>query len=80
MNERTIQRQKLEIRAELFALCTTTREADKKRAEAIIRKMNAQERQAVRAGIQQLSYLMDDVFLSECREKRYRAREEAENQ
>ncbi|HKC88679.1 MAG TPA: hypothetical protein VKG02_22035, partial [Blastocatellia bacterium] len=62
MNERTSQRQKLELRAGLFALCMTTNEADLKRAGAIIRKMNAQERQAVRAGLQQLSYLMDDIF------------------
>jgi len=48
----------------------TTNEADLKRAGAIIRKMNAQERQAVRAGLQQLSYLMDDIFLDECRQKR----------
>ena len=69
MNELTTQRQKLELRAELFALCTTTNEADLKRA-AIICKLNAQERQAVRAGLQQLSYLMDDIFLDEYRQKR----------
>jgi hypothetical protein len=70
MIERPTQRQKLELRAELFALCMTTNKADLKRAGAIIRKLSAQERQAVRAGLQQLSYLMDDIFLDECRQKR----------
>jgi len=70
MNERTTQREKLEIRGELFALCSEGREADLKRAAGIIRKMSAEERQNVRAGIQRLDYLLDDVSLNEMRDKR----------
>jgi hypothetical protein len=56
-------------------LCSTPGVNDKKRARAIIRNLTAEERMAVRAGIEALSYLLDDVFLEEQREKRSRARE-----
>jgi hypothetical protein len=70
MNEQRTKRQKLEIRGELFALCSEGREADLNRAAGIIRKMSAEERRDVRAGIQRLDYLMDDICLNEMRDKR----------
>jgi hypothetical protein len=70
MNERTTQRQKLEIRGELFALCSEGGDANLKRAADIIRKMSAEERRNARAGIQCLDYLLDDIHLDEMRDKR----------
>jgi len=68
------EREKLEIRGELFALCSEGGDASLKRAAAIIRRLSAEERRDVRAGIQQLDNLMDDVFLEQQREKRIASR------
>jgi hypothetical protein len=70
INERKIRRQKLEIRGELFALCSEGGEADMNRAAGIIRKMSPEERRNVRAGIQQLDHLLDDISLNEMRDRR----------
>jgi hypothetical protein len=70
MNQRTTHREKLQIRGELFALCSAGGDANLKRAASIIRKMSPEERRDVRAGIQTLSELIDDVWLGELREKR----------
>jgi hypothetical protein len=70
------EKQKLEIRGELFALCSAGVDASLKRAAGIICKLSAEERLNVRAGIERLSYLMDDVFLDECRQKRIEARKQ----
>ena len=68
------EREKLGIRGELFALCSEGGDASLKRAAAIIRKLSAEERRDVRAGLQQLDYLLDDIFLEQQREKRIASR------
>ena len=68
------EREKLEIRGELFALCSAGGDSNLRRAAAIIRKLSAEERRDVRAGLQQLDYLLDDVFLEQQREKRIASR------
>jgi hypothetical protein len=68
------EREKLEIRGELFALCSAGGDANLKRAAAIICRLSAEERRDVRAGVQQLDYLMDDIILEQQREKRTASR------
>ena len=63
------EREKLEIRGELFALCIAGGDSNLQRAAAIIRRPSAEERRDVRAGIHQLDNLMDDVFLEQQRDK-----------
>ena len=46
------EKQKLEIRGELFALCSAGVDASLKRAAGIICKLSAEERLNVRAGIE----------------------------
>jgi hypothetical protein len=59
---------------ELFALCSAGGDADLRRAAGIIRKMSSEERRDVRAGIQTLSEMIDDIVLEELRQKRIDSR------
>lgn len=74
MNQRTTRREKLQIRGELFALCSVGGDADLRRAADIIRKMSLEERRDVRAGIQTLSEMINDITLEELRQKRIASR------
>ena len=69
-------RQKLELYAELFALCVHSSDGDKKRAEAIIRKFTYEDRRDVLAGVQTLCGMMDDLFLAGRREERIEKRKQ----
>jgi len=75
MNQRMTHREKLQIRGELFALCSAGGDANLKRAAGIIRKLSPEERRDVRAGIQTLSEMIDDITLEELRQKRIASRE-----
>lgn len=59
-----------DVMIEIFALMLAGGERDKLRAAELIHKLSPQERRDLRAGLQTLDYLLDDVFLSEQREKR----------
>jgi hypothetical protein len=75
MNQRITQREKLRIRGELFALCSAGGEASLKRAAGIIRGLSPEECRDVRAGIQTLSEMIDDITLEELRRKRIASRQ-----
>jgi hypothetical protein len=58
------------VQTEIFTRILVGGESNKLRAIELIRKLDAVGRRDLRAGIQTLDYLMDDVFLAERREKR----------
>jgi len=55
---------------EVFALILDGGESNLAEASDLIRKLGPEDRRDLRAGLQQLDYLLDDVFLSEQRAKR----------
>lgn len=58
------------IQTEIFALALAGGEANKLTAAELIRSLTSEARRDLRAAIQELDALMDDVFLQEMREKR----------
>jgi hypothetical protein len=60
----------IELNTDLLLLAAEDSERSRKEAAERIRKLSPEERRNLRAAIQRLDYLPDDVFLSEQREKR----------
>jgi hypothetical protein len=61
-----------EIDADLLLLAAQDTDRSRQEAAERIRKMSAEERSDLRAAMQQLDYLLDDVYLEMSREKRAR--------
>jgi len=60
----------LHLAIEIFTLILSGTERDKKHAANLIRKLDAAGRRDLRAALQRLDYLLDDVTLEEFRQKR----------
>ena len=58
----------------IFTLILGGGEGNKRRAAELIRKLDARARRDLRATLQELDYLLDDIFLEESREKRRASR------
>lgn len=59
---------------EIFTLLLIGGDGAKLRAAEMIRSLDARSRRDLRAALQELDYLLDDVFLAEMREKRSASR------
>jgi len=62
----------IETQIEIFNRALVGGESSKLRAAEAIRKLDARARRDLRATLQELDYLLDDIFLEERREARCR--------
>jgi hypothetical protein len=62
----------IETQIEIFNRILASGESNKLRAAEAIRKLDARARRDLRATLQELDYLLDDIFLEERREARRR--------
>jgi len=60
----------LETQVEIFSLVMAGGEASRLRAAELIRKLDPKSRRDLRAALQELDELLDDVILAERRERR----------
>jgi len=62
----------IEAQIEIFNRILASGESNRLRAAEAIRKLDARARRDLRATLQELDYLLDDIFLEERREARCR--------